>query len=267
MPGRDVTLDALADAVGAAADTAMRFWRDGRGDAVRHWEKEPGQPVSEADLLVDEELKRSLGRLAPDAAWLSEETADTEARTAHDRIWIVDPIDGTRDFVRGRTGWAVSAALAEKGRIVLAALAAPARDELWLAAIGQGATRNGAPLGASTRGALAGARVPADSLPKVDRDLVPVFKPNSIALRMAMVAAAEADLVATVRWGAEWDIAAASLIAGEAGARVTDALGAPLLFNQASPMALGVLCCAPAIHAAAVERLGGRVRAIRGHGG
>lgn len=266
MPGRDVTLDALADAVGAAAVSAMRFWRDGRGDAVRHWEKEPGQPVSEADLLVDEELKRSLGHLAPDAAWLSEETADTAARTAHDRIWIVDPIDGTRDFVRGRTGWAVSVALAEKGRIVLAALSAPARDELWLAAVGQGATRNGTPIGASTRSTLAGARVPADSLPKADRDLVPVFKPNSIALRMAMVAADEADLVATVRWGAEWDIAAASLIATEAGALVTDALGAPLRFNRPRPMALGMLCCARAIHAAAVERLGDRARAIRPHG-
>ncbi len=267
MPGRDVTLDALAEAVDRAAGTAMRYWSDGRGDAVRHWEKEPGQPVSEADLLVDEELKRSLGRLAPDAAWLSEETADTTARTAHDRIWIVDPIDGTRDFVRGRTGWAVSVALVENGRIMLAALAAPARAELWLAARGQGASRNGAPISASTRAALAGARVPADSLPRVDRDLLPVFKPNSIALRMAMVAADEADLVATVRWGAEWDIAAASLIATEAGASVTDALGAPLLFNRPRPMALGMLCCAPAIHAAAVERLGERARAIHSHGG
>lgn len=266
MPGRDVTPEALTEAVSAAAATAMRYWSDGRGDAVRHWEKEPGQPLSEADLLVDEELKRSLGALAPDAAWLSEETADTTARTAHDRIWIVDPIDGTRDFVRGRPGWAVSVALVEHGRIILAALAAPAREELWLAAAGGGATRNGMPISASTRDSLPGARVPADSLPRPDRDLVPVFKPNSIALRMAMVAADEADLVATVRWGAEWDIAAASLIAAEAGACVTDAIGRPLIFNRPRPMALGMLCCAPAIHAAAVERLGDRAAAIRTQG-
>jgi myo-inositol-1(or 4)-monophosphatase len=228
--------------------------------ALRHWEKEPGQPVSNADLLVDEHLKKTLGALAPDAAWLSEETVDDPIRIGSDRLWLVDPIDGTRDFVRGRPGWAVSVALAERGEIVLAALAAPARGEIWLAAKGQGATRNGQRLRASIRGKLPGARVPADQLPKSDRDLVTVFKPNSIALRMAMVAADEADLVATVRWGSEWDIAASSLIAQEAGASVTDAMGQPLIFNREKPVALGMLCCSPTIHSDAVERL--RERAL-----
>ena len=109
---------------------------------------------------------------------------------------------------------------------------------------------------------LDGARVPADVLAKADRDLfVLAPKPNSIALRMAMVAADEADLVATLRWGNEWDIAAAALIATEAGAAVTDALSAPLVFNQRNPRAFGVLTTAPAIHAAAVERLAPRARA------
>jgi myo-inositol-1(or 4)-monophosphatase len=205
-----------------------------------------------------------LGALAPDAAWLSEETVDDVTRVDADRLWLVDPIDGTRDFVRGRPGWSVSVALAERGEIVLAALAAPARNELWLAAKGQGATRNGVLLRASGRAELPGARVPADQLPRVDRDLVTVFKPNSIALRMAMVAADEADLVATVRWGAEWDIAASSLIAREAGAMVTDALGRELIFNRHKPVALGMLCCAPAIHGQAVERLRERALILRG---
>lgn len=263
MPGRDVTLEALADASMQAAGRAMAMLRGERG-ALRHWEKEPGQPVSEADLIVDEQLKSSLGELAPDAAWLSEETADSVERLGHERIWLVDPIDGTRDFVRGRPGWAVSVALVEAGQVVLAALAAPARGELWLAARGRGATRNGEPIRASRRDVLPGARVPADQLPRGERDLTPVFKPNSIALRMAMVAADEADLVATVRWGAEWDVAAASLIAQEAGASVTDALGQPLLFNRRRPVALGMLCCAPDIHGAAVERLSGRAKKVLG---
>ncbi|MFT3964415.1 MAG: 3'(2'),5'-bisphosphate nucleotidase CysQ [Sphingobium sp.] len=261
MPGRDVTLDALASAATEAAGRAMDYWGVDNA-ALRHWEKEPGQPVSNADLLVDEHLKKTLGALAPDAAWLSEETADDPVRIGSERLWLVDPIDGTRDFVRGRPGWAVSVALAERGEIVLAALAAPARGEIWLAAKGQGATRNGRRLRASIRGRLPGARVPADQLPRADRDLTAVFKPNSIALRMAMVAADEADLVATVRWGAEWDIAAASLIAREAGARVTDALGEALVFNRQRPVALGMLCCAPAIHADAVDRLRGRALAM-----
>ncbi|RZM02090.1 MAG: 3'(2'),5'-bisphosphate nucleotidase CysQ, partial [Sphingomonas sp.] len=86
---------------------------------------------------------------------------------------------------------------------------------------------------------------------------VAVAKPNSIAIRIAIVAADEADLVATRRWGNEWDIAAAVLVAGEAGAGVSDATGAALAFNQRDPRAYGLLVAAPGIHAAAVARLGG----------
>lgn len=239
----------------------MALW-DGADGSFKQWEKSPGQPVCDADLLVDEQLKRSLGALAPDAAWLSEETADNVARMAVERLWVVDPIDGTRDFVRGRPGWSVSVALVDRGEVMLAALAAPARGEMWLAARGHGATRNGMKLNASRRRTLSGARVPADHLPAVDHDLIMVAKPNSIALRMAMVAADEADLVATVRWGAEWDVAAASLIAQEAGAIVTDALGDPLRFNREKPVAFGMLCCAPGIHGEAVARLRDRALGI-----
>ena len=85
-----------------------------------------------------------------------------------------------------------------------------------------------------------------------------VERPNSIALRIAMVADDRADLVATLRWGFEWDIAAATLIAREAGAAVGDAFGHPLTSNKRDPRAFGVLVTAPAIHAAAVERLAER---------
>jgi myo-inositol-1(or 4)-monophosphatase len=91
-----------------------------------------------------------------------------------------------------------------------------------------------------------------------------VDQPNSIALRMAMVAADEADLLATLRWGFEWDIGAAALIAREAGAVVTDAFGGPLNYNKRDPRAFGVLAAAPAIHAAAVARLADRARVLAG---
>ena len=109
---------------------------------------------------------------------------------------------------------------------------------------------------------LPGARVPAWKLHDEDADLVAVAQPNSIALRMAMVASGEADLVASLRWGYEWDIAAAGLIAREAGAAVTNAFGEPLNYNKRDPKAFGVLVCAPGIHAAAVERLAGRAQAL-----
>ncbi len=239
---------------------ALARWRT----EFRAWEKEEGSPVCEVDLDVDRMLRARLGALIPAAGWLSEETADDPARLACDHVWVVDPIDGTRDYIRGRRGWCVSVALVERGQPVIAVLDAPARRERWIAVAGAGASRNGVTLAAGPRATLAGARVPADALPKADRDFVAVDKPNSIALRIAMVAADEADLVATLRWGHEWDIAAAVLVASEAGAATSDALGGALSFNKPDPQAFGVLASAPGIHAAAVARLAGRAAAVLG---
>jgi myo-inositol-1(or 4)-monophosphatase len=252
-----------------AGDMAMAAWPanpDRTGPPLDVWEKSPDNPVCAADLAVDRFLRAELGQLLPAAGWLSEETADAPARLDGGLIWLVDPIDGTRDFIRGRPGWAVSVALVSAGRPLLGYLHAPARDEFWQAEAGRGAWRNDARLQASTRESLAAARVPADRLGDVDSGLVMVDKPNSIALRIAMVAADEADLVATLRWGWEWDIGAAALIAREAGAAVTDAFGQPLNYNKADPRAFGVLVTAPAIHAAAVERLAERATRIAARG-
>jgi myo-inositol-1(or 4)-monophosphatase len=228
-----------------------------RGD-FKYWDKVPGSPVCDVDLAADALLRERLMALDPEAGWLSEETADSADRLNCVRVWVVDPIDGTRDYVRGREGWAVSIALVEGGRPVIGVLDAPARGQHWRARAGSGATLNGQPIRASTRLELPGARVPADVLPRADADLVTVDKPNSIALRIAMVAAGEADLLATLRWGHEWDIAAAALIAQEAGATVTDALGRPLRYNSTKGEQFGVLATAPDIHAHAVERLASR---------
>jgi myo-inositol-1(or 4)-monophosphatase len=230
---------------------ALARWRTD----FRRWEKEAGSPVCEVDLDVDRMLRARLDALLPGGGWLSEETADAPDRLARSRVWVVDPIDGTRDYIRGREGWCISVALVEDGRPLVAVLDAPARREAWCARAGGGAWRNGVALRSGDRTALAGARVPADTLPRNERDFVAVTKPNSIALRMAMVAADEADLLATRRWGNEWDIAAAALVASEAGATVSDALGAPLAFNKPEPRMFGVLVAAAGIHAAAVERL------------
>ena len=249
---------ALAEAVAAiAAEAGALALAQWRTDFAR-WEKVPGHPVCQVDLDVNALLRTRLEALLPDAGWLSEETVDNPERLGFDRVWVVDPIDGTRDYLRTRPGWAVSIALVEHGQPVIGVLDAPARGEVWIAERGKGAWRNGERLAVATRDVLPGARVPADSLPKVDQDLVMVDKPNSIALRVAMVGANEADLVATLRWGFEWDIAAAALIAQEAGATVTDALGHPLRYNSTRGEAFGVLASAPGIHAAAVERLASR---------
>ncbi len=254
-------MDDLASAVGRitreAGQLAMaRFHTD-----FARWEKSSGSPVCEVDLAVDALLRQRLYALLPDVGWLSEETADNAERLARRRIWVVDPIDGTRDYIRGRPGWAVSVALVEDGRPIIGVLDAPVRQEFWQASAGVGATLNGRKLVASQRDTFAGSRVPTDALPKADRDLAMVEKPNSIALRMAMVADNRADLVATLRWGNEWDIAAATLIAAEAGAGVSDALGARLRYNKPDPKAFGVMVTAPGIHAEAIAWIEDRARA------
>nr|WP_280742269.1 3'(2'),5'-bisphosphate nucleotidase CysQ [Sphingomonas jejuensis] len=248
-------IDKVAAVAAEAAAMAL-----GRVGQVRSWEKSPGQPVCDADIDADRLIRARLTAIDPDAGWLSEETVDDAIRLDRRRLWIVDPIDGTRDYLRGRPGWAVSIALVADGEVVLGVLDAPARTEQWRATKGGGATRNGERVVASGRTSLPGARVATDALPKADRDLVAVPRPNSIALRMAMVAADEADLLATLRWGHEWDIAAAALIVTEAGGVVTDALGQPLRFNSARGGAFGVMAAAAGIHEAAVERLGPRAR-------
>jgi len=258
-PYQELLADILA-IVDAAGARAMEYWIPGQPMAG-HWEKRPGEPVSDADLAVDALLRDRLGALLPDAAWLSEESAQSPARSAARRAWIVDPIDGTRDFVRGRAGWAVSVALVQDGAVVVGVLVAPARQERWWAVRGAGAWRNGERLAVGSHATLSGARVPLDHMGGIDVDYRMVPKPNSIALRMAMIASDEADLVAGLRRGAEWDIAAASLIAQEAGARVTDALGEPIRYNKADPYAIGMLCGVPAVHAAGLPRI--RARALK----
>jgi myo-inositol-1(or 4)-monophosphatase len=232
----------------------MKQWR-GNFD---QWEKVPGHPVSDVDLAVNALLRDRLRAIDPEAGWLSEETVDNADRLLCSRVWVVDPIDGTRDFIRGRRGWCISIALVEGGRPVIGVLDAPARSEQWHAQAGQGAYRNGVKLAGSRRADLSGARVPADQMPKADIDLICVEKPNSIALRIAKVAADEADLLASLRWGHEWDIAAAALIAQEAGATASDARGAPLRYNSTKGEAFGVLVTATDIHEAAVKRLANR---------
>jgi myo-inositol-1(or 4)-monophosphatase len=248
----------VLEAVSAIVREAGAIAASRRGTDFARWEKVPGSPVCDVDLEIDSFLRERLTALDPEAGWLSEESLDASDRLERRRLWVVDPIDGTRDYLRGRDGWCVSVALVEDRSPLIGVLDAPARGEDWTAAKGLGAWRNGGRLRVSGRSALAGARVPADQLARADSDLVAVARPNSIALRIALVAAGEADLAATLRWGFEWDIAAAALIAAEAGAAVSGALGQPLAFNSASGEAFGVLVATPAIHASAVERLRSR---------
>jgi hypothetical protein len=167
LPARDLAL--LTEAALAAGEIARRHF--GRNPDVR--EKSDGQgPVSEADLEVDRMLFRTLGAARPDYGWLSEETEDSDVRLGRDRVFIVDPIDGTRAFVAGNRTFAHSLAIAERGRVIAAVVHLPLRDLTYSAALGGGARLNGQPMKASRRSAVPQARVLA-ARPQLEPGLWP----------------------------------------------------------------------------------------------
>lgn len=262
----DLDLD-LALAVAAATEAADHaLWLSTRG--FRTWDKGDMNPVTSSDLEIDQLLKERLLTARPGYGWLSEETADSPDRLEREALWVVDPIDGTRDYVRGRDGWAVSVALVAGGQVLLGVLAAPALARTYVATA-SGATLNGAPIAVSGRTEEEGARLPIDPgfataklWPEPWR-VEAVAKPNSIALRMALVASGEADGLIDGRLTNEWDVAAASIIVEAAGGRVTDRHGAPFGFNKPDPDCIGIVAATPALHDRLTWRLATARDALR----
>lgn len=243
MHDDDLTL--LAEAAKEAGALARHhFERD-----PEVWEKDGGQgPVTEADIAVDTMLRRDLTEARPGYGWLSEETEDSPARLSMDRCFIVDPIDGTRAFIDGAPDWALSLAVVTQGQVTAAAIYLPMRDKLYCAAKGAGATLNGWRLTASEHADLTGAQVLA-AKPTFEpwrwKDArVPKMKRNfrsSLAYRLALVGEGKFDAMLTLRPTWEWDVAAGALIVKEAGGRVSDQTGAPLVFNREDPRLKGVV--------------------------
>ncbi len=240
----------LADAVVAAGAIALSMQRTG----VTSWNKDNNSPVTDADIAVDTFLRDRLMGATPDFGWLSEETADNPARLAAARIWVVDPIDGTRAFIAGERDWTVSAALVEGGRPVAAALFAPVSEEVFVAVRGEGATRNGATMRASSRATLQGASV-SGPVPEMDAfgpaaalDRQP--RVRSLALRLARVATGELDLALASPNANDWDLAAADLLVEEAQGRLSGYEGALLTYNAPVPRHGRLLCAGLPLHAA-----------------
>jgi myo-inositol-1(or 4)-monophosphatase len=228
---------ALEAAVREAGALAARSFQT----TVKSWDKTGGSPVSEVDMAVDKFLRERLMRLAPDCGWLSEETEDDLIRLDSSRMWIVDPIDGTRAYLAGRTDWSISIALVENGRPVLAAIFAPMQDALYLAATGEGTTLNGATVKA-TAGAdfdtahAAGPKPMLERLAPVAPRLVAEPKVFSLALRLARVAAGTLDLAFASENSHDWDLAAADLLVHEAGGALTTFAGQQPIYNRADPL-------------------------------
>jgi len=252
-------LKLILDAAQEAGDLARALRR--KGLEIEYKEAD-GTPVTNADLAADKLLTQRLRSARPDYGWLSEETADARDRLDCRRIFVVDPIDGTRAFLRDRPWWSVAIAVVEDGLPTAAVVYAPEVEETYAAVAGQGATRNGQALAPSGATALADCRMVGDPVVFAHWSWPTPWPPmqveqrNSTAYRMCLVAAGEFDAaVAPVR-KSDWDVAAGDLIAREAGCFVGDHTGAGFRYNLTRPSQASLICATPALAPLILELVG-----------
>ena len=237
MPGNKAISEDLLlldDTIRQAGELALKYYNS----STRSWNKGDGTPVTEADLAVDELLKNALMKDRPDYGWLSEETADNSDRLSCERVWIVDPIDGTRSFVERTGEWCISIALVERGKPVLARVFRPLSQDMYGATPGGGATLNGEIITTSKRSDLENCRMMARKRaldpsrwerpwPHMQTGIA-----TSLALRLCLVADGSFDGAIALGNKCEWDLAAGDLIVSEAGGCVTNIEGDLLEYNR-----------------------------------
>ena len=245
VPGEDASrVPALAEELRAAEGAA----REAGGIIARLYrgryqveQKSDGDPVTTADTRANRAIRETLAARFPDDAWLSEEDADDAGRLARERVWIVDPLDGTREFIRGIPEFCVSIGLAQHGSPVLGVVYHPLRTELFSAVRGCGARLNGEPLPPAPGGGpgrpslLVSRSEPRRRLADLagEFDLRPM---GSIAYRMASVAGGRADAAVTFRRVREWDVCAGVAVVEAAGGWAADGRGERPAFNRPEPV-------------------------------
>lgn len=251
----------LAPVMREAGATAMRTFRA----PIRSWTKHNASPVCEADLAVNRLLHERLPLLVPESGWLSEETEDDSRRLSARRVWVVDPIDGTRAYLKGLEDWTISVALVEDGRPVIAAVLAPVEDKFYRATARAGATLDGSPIAASAGGALNEARIAGpkrflDTLTRAAPGISAAPKVHSLALRLVRVASGELDAAFASANSHDWDLAAADLLVHEAGGALTTVEGKRLVYNTSMSVHRPLVAAGSARH----ETLLDLIRARRG---
>lgn len=212
--------------------------------------KSGDDPVTEADRAANRALRAAL--LRDGEGWLSEESVDDLSRLEKQQVWVVDPIDGTREFVSGIPEWCISVAYVENGRAVAGGVCNPMTREVFLGALGEGVKLNGVSVCASQCPNLEGAVVLASrsEMKRGDwecyRDAPFETRPmGSVAYKLALVAAGMADATWTAFPKNEWDIAAGAALVAAAGGFVRNLDGSELRFNNPSPLFPGLLACSP----------------------
>jgi len=237
----------IASALSAAREVFQRF----TPGEIRAEYKAGLDPVTEADREVDSVLRRELiGSGELEEGWLSEEGVDDLSRLQKRRVWIVDPLDGTREFVAGVPEFCISIAMVEDGRAVAGGVCNPVTNEVFIGSLEAGITYNGQPAQASRRTELAGADILASrsemrrgewkKFSKAGFNIRPM---GSVAYKLALVAAGLADATFTLVSKHEWDVAGGAALVESAGGKVRMLNGERLHCNNRSVLISGLLAC------------------------
>jgi myo-inositol-1(or 4)-monophosphatase len=240
----------LVAAVREAGQLALGKFRS----PLKSWNKDEYSPLSETDIAVNEFLQERLRDPEGKIGWLSEETEDDAERLQAKRIWVIDPIDGTRAYIGGLSDWSIATALVEDGRPIVSVIYAPVDGEMFVAIAGRGATLNDNPIRVS-EGEVDGARIagPAGFLRRL-QEIEPRFFPqpkiHSLQLRFARVAHGAVDAAFASTQAHDWDLAAADLLVHEAGGALTTFAGQILTYNQVKLRHPPLVAAGPARHAA-----------------
>jgi myo-inositol-1(or 4)-monophosphatase len=264
-PDTKADLELLSAVTREAGAIARGFF----GGDYKRWNKEQGSPVTEADLAVDRFLNERLRAQRPRYAWLSEETEDDAQRLSQETVFIVDPIDGTVAFLKGKPHFTICAAVVHDGRAVAGVVYNPILEEFFAAREGGGATLNGAPIRVGAREEVEGCRMLADkpmlahaawnTPPNIPWPAMEIETRNSIAYRLALVANGSFDAMLALSAKRDWDLAAADIIVAEAGGVATAHDGSRLRYNGPDAIQTSVVAAGPKLH----ERLMARVAHIK----
>ena len=239
MTDRGAILAAMRSAARAAGEIALKAFRPGARTSARIEYKAGGSPVTEADIAANNVLHAALSEKFPDIGWFSEESVKSDDRLGKRRLFIADPIDGTRAFIAGEADWAVSLALAEDGAAVAGVLFAPAKGLMIEASLGQGAFADGnrlQPREASVPPIAAGPKPLLDHLESKGFAFTRHPKIPSLALRLAYTATGAVDIAFASKDAHDWDIAAADVILRESGLELADFKGSKPVYNRADPV-------------------------------
>jgi myo-inositol-1(or 4)-monophosphatase len=256
-------LEVARDAALAAGEILERYFRDG---GYHIDSKGKNNPVTTADFEADSKLKQMLGDTFPAYGWLSEETVDNADRLTCERVWIVDPLDGTKEFIKGIPEFVVAIALAEHGVPVVGVTFNPIKHELFCAVRGVGCYIDGKPAAVSKTGTLEHSTILASRSEtargewKAYEGRVTVRAIGSVAYKLALVAVGRADATFTLTPKSEWDIASGIALIIAAGGRVTDLHGGEIHFNRRDVKTPGFVASNGYLHAQLESMLPGHSR-------